>query len=253
MRNYAKKFFIDVDAASFLYSAGITDATQVNALYIFVSDVKKAGIWAKTKAIYPFIGGTSDSHKWNLKDPRDLDAAFRIAFVGDWTHSANGINIANRTTTSYARTFFVPSSNFTNVSANMSIYARTFANDFSVLIGGGDASSYLQQGTGVVYYALGNPVELIYTGNNTGLLAVNRVSSTKLQMQRNGSIVLNSADTYSAYASRELYLGNYINTTTYQSRSSIAFASFGEGLNESESAQLYAAVQKFQTTLGRQV
>ena len=43
------------------------------------------------KALYPFVGGTATSHKFNLKDPRDLDAAFRLQFNGGWTHNSNGV------------------------------------------------------------------------------------------------------------------------------------------------------------------
>ena len=41
-------------------------------------------------AVYPFLGGTSSSCKWNLKDPRNLDAAFRLTFSGGWTFSSTG-------------------------------------------------------------------------------------------------------------------------------------------------------------------
>ena len=30
------------------------------------------------KAIYPFVGGTATTHKFNLKDPADINAAFRL-------------------------------------------------------------------------------------------------------------------------------------------------------------------------------
>jgi hypothetical protein len=39
----------------------------------------------------PVCWGTASQHKWNLKDPRDLDAAYRLQFNGGMTHSANGI------------------------------------------------------------------------------------------------------------------------------------------------------------------
>jgi hypothetical protein len=38
----------------------------------------KFGIWRKTHAIYPLLGGTASAHKFNLKDPRDLNAAYRL-------------------------------------------------------------------------------------------------------------------------------------------------------------------------------
>ena len=78
------------DAQKFILAAGITDATQKSAINTLVDDLKTYGIWSKTKAIYPMVGGTATTHKYNLKDPRDLDAAFRLSFSGGWTHSSNG-------------------------------------------------------------------------------------------------------------------------------------------------------------------
>lgn len=257
MNYYAKRFFgqneSDSDALAFITAAGLTDNTQINAINTLVYDLKGAGIWNKMKAIYPFIGGTADSHKWNLKDARDLDAAFRLQFVGAWLHSNNGVKIDSLTVTSYARTFFVPSLNFTSSSANMSIYSRTFTSNYNVLIGGGTLNSFIQQNVNSFLVGLGNTAYLTYTGANIGLLSSNRISQSNLQALLNGEVVVNSQNNYINYASRELYIGNYTNTTSFQNTSSIAFASFGEGLTESESLQFYTAVQNYQTTLNRQI
>ena len=80
----------DADAQAFITAAAITDATQKSAIDTLVTGLKTDGIWTKMKAIYPFVGGTATTHKYNLKDPRDLDAAFRLVFNGGWTHSSTG-------------------------------------------------------------------------------------------------------------------------------------------------------------------
>lgn len=46
--------------------------------------------WTKYVALYPFIGGTAASHKYNLKNPLDADAAYRITFSGTITHNGFG-------------------------------------------------------------------------------------------------------------------------------------------------------------------
>ena len=112
----------DADAQAFITAAGITDATQQSAINTLVTDLKGYGIWTKMKAIYPFVGGTSSTHKWNLKDPRDLDAAFRLVFNGGGTHSStvykpNGTN-------GYADTKLSPSSVQTLNSTHISFYSR---------------------------------------------------------------------------------------------------------------------------------
>ena len=72
----------DTDAQAFITTAQISDLTQQVALNNFVILLKQDSLWAKFSAIYPMLGGTSFSTKWNLKDPRDLDAAYRITWIG---------------------------------------------------------------------------------------------------------------------------------------------------------------------------
>ncbi len=102
---------IDTDAQAFITATNITDSTQQSAINTLVLDLKSANIWSKMKAIYPFVGGTASSHKFNLKDPRDLDVAFRLQFYGGGTHSSNGYQPDG--TTAYATTYYKPSGNFT--------------------------------------------------------------------------------------------------------------------------------------------
>ena len=113
---------IDPDAQAFLTAAGITDATITSAINTLVIDLKGYNLWNKMIAIYPFVGGTSTTHKYNLKNPVDTDAAFRLVFNGGWTHSSNGI--LGNGTNSYANTKLgmniLPQDN-----AHMTIYSRT--------------------------------------------------------------------------------------------------------------------------------
>jgi hypothetical protein len=99
----APVIIVDPNAQAFITAAGITDPTQQSAIDNLVIGLKADGIWTNMTAIYPFVGGTASTHKYNLKDPRDLDAAYRLAFNGGWTHNANGIT-GNGTNT-YADTF----------------------------------------------------------------------------------------------------------------------------------------------------
>jgi len=115
---------VDPDAQAFITAAGITDSTQQSAINTLVVGFKDDGLWTKMKAIYPFIGGTASTHKWNLKDPRDLDAAFRLQFNGGITHSSTGV-LPNGTN-GYANTFFIPSVQIANAdSFHFSMYSRT--------------------------------------------------------------------------------------------------------------------------------
>ena len=65
--------------------------------------------------------------KYNLKDPRNLDAAFRQVFNGGWTYSKQGATPNG--TNGYADTKFNPSSNLVATSQSSSIYSRTNNSD----------------------------------------------------------------------------------------------------------------------------
>ena len=120
-------FTTDADAQAFITAAAITDPTQQIAINNLVVGMKADGTWTKMKAIYPFVGGTATTHKWNLKDPRDLDAAFRLVFNGGWTHSSTGATPNG--TNGYADTYLVPSTQIASInSAHISFYSRTNSN-----------------------------------------------------------------------------------------------------------------------------
>jgi hypothetical protein len=94
----------DLDADAFLLATGITDPIISAAICNLVVGLKTDGLWSQMTAIYPFVGGTATTHKYNLKDPRDLNAAYRLTFYGGWRHDSQGI-LGNGTNT-YADTYF---------------------------------------------------------------------------------------------------------------------------------------------------
>ena len=68
----------DLDVQAFLAATGIADATTIDALCALVTSLKADGIWSKLDAIYPVVGSTAATKKYNLKNPLDTDAAFRL-------------------------------------------------------------------------------------------------------------------------------------------------------------------------------
>src|SRR4029079_3961734 len=77
----------DPDTQAFLDASGLGEEYAA-ALDGLVKDLKVYGLWAKMTAVYPFIGGTADLHKWNLIDPRETEDAFRLTYVeGTGSHS----------------------------------------------------------------------------------------------------------------------------------------------------------------------
>jgi hypothetical protein len=100
---------LDADARAFLIASGTyNNITIGNAINTFVVGLKAQGLWSFMDIIYPIVGGTAFSHKWNLKSPFDTNSAFRLTFSGGWTHDSNGMNGNG---SGYAETYFVPSVN----------------------------------------------------------------------------------------------------------------------------------------------
>ena len=216
------------------------------------------------KALYPFVGGTASAHKYNLKDPRDLDAAFRLIFSGGWTHSSNGAQPNG--TTGYADTKLIPSSTLNLISTHISVYLNTnYASSVDTVDMGVEDASYtnrffIEPSTIGMVYSINNSngVNFINTQdlNSLGLYVNNRISSTTINLFKNNIKLINdTARTSSALSVRPLYIGthNFVGSASYLSPRRQAFASIGDGLTDAEAVNFYTAVQTFQTTLGRQV
>lgn len=113
----------DDDAQLFFTNVGITDGAQKAAINELVVELKDIGVWDTQIAVYPTAGGTAAKHKFNLKDPRDADDAYRLTFSGGIVHSATGM-LANGTN-GYANTHVNPNEDLPPYSAHISIYNRT--------------------------------------------------------------------------------------------------------------------------------
>lgn len=244
---------LDVDANNFLIATGITDATIKDAINTLVVDLKGFGLWSKMKAIYPFVGGTATTHKFNLKDPRDTAAAFRMDFVGGWTHSANGAlpNGVN----AYGDMSLVASTHLGLNSTHVSIYSRTNTNkeapSIANAIGGAanEVSMWLR-GTNLTYLRVNNPAQsTVANTDSTGYYIGNRNSSTQLSIFKNNTKTTFNQNSNSL-RNNSFQIGAF---SSFFDDRQYAFSTIGDGLTDEDSANLYFCVQKFQTTLGRQV
>jgi hypothetical protein len=245
----------DVDALAFLAAASITDATITSAICTLVTSMKANGTWAKCNAIYPMVGGTATTHKFNLKNPLDTNAAFRLNFVGGWTHSSNGA-LPNGTN-AYANTFLNPLITLNFTSNSFGIYSRTNnvtgSRVYGALLGTIILHNNLTNGN----FVSGEVASLIsYTANpSTGLLMGSRTTSTLFTAYRAGVLLGTNTVLVSILPNVSFYLGarNGNNVAEFFSNHQLAFAFLGSGLNSTEAASMYTDVQAFQTTLSRQV
>jgi hypothetical protein len=257
----------DPDAQAFFTASGLTGATNLTAINNLVVALKGYGIWTKMKAIYPFIGGTSALHKWNLKDPQDTNAAFRLVFNGGWTHSSTGA-LPNGTN-GWANTFLSPSTSLTNNNTHISYYSRTNTlGPNKGLIGCSTGGSSLPLYT--IYGRSGSNVFFMdsynyNTNRNQGaeptgqsFLLSTRISSASFKSFRNNTLVatgVNANVDNVTGISFAISIGalNLNGAVSQFSDFQCAFSSIGDGLTDTEAANFYTAVQAYQTTLSRQV
>ena len=230
---------VDPDAQAFITAAAITDPTQQAAINTLVVDLKGYSIWTKMKAVYPFVGGTATTHKFNLKNPLDTNAAFRMVFSGGWTHNSNGIT-GNGVNTS-GNTKLINNAHLTTTSGSFGFYLRNTQSanvyDFST---GGFFGIALYIDTR--YYMYGG-LTSISGLPSPAFYGLSRVGGTH-KGYRNGFVDMTSTSTATLNANELRFNTNLRN---------YAFGYISDGLTDAESANLYTAVQAFQTSLSRNV
>ena len=247
---------LDPDAQAFITAAAITNPTQQTAINTLVVSLKANGIWTKMKALYPFVGGTASSHKFNLKNPLDTNAAFRLSFVGGWTHSANGAlpNGVN----AYADTFFIPSAQ-QNVNSNglgCYITQNSIGGD-PVIMGafnGTGQASLLTVTNSVVGTRLNAVTVSGSISGGLGSFDAQKTTAILTSVFKNGTL-LNAGLSGGTLSTFSCYLGalNLASSLYGPVNSQFRLAYLSEGLSNSEISNLRTSIQAFQTTLSSNV
>ena len=250
----------DTNAQNFFDASGITDNAQRSAINSLVLSLKSstASLWTKMQVIYPFVGGTSNTHSWNLKDTN----AFRVAWTTTGvTHDANGIT--GNGSSGYGNTQYTPSTSGSLNSSHVSVYCRTTtpsnnsrlldvttgltpSSRFGININTTFISAELND---ITYTSVPTSTDFrgFLAGSRTGASAtgiINRNSSAS------GSITSTSLATSSVF----LLARNWpdYGTDAYTT-ANLAFASIGSGLSVSELEELRTIVNTFQSALLRNV
>jgi len=251
---FGRRGGVDKDAAAFIAAAGITDATQKTAVNNLVLYLKNNNVWGKLQAFYPFVGGSATSHKFNLVNPLDTDAAFRIAFSGGVTHDSNGItgNGVNGT----ANTFYIASVNGLLNDAHISIYQRndlgaTLSVHGSFEIG---PSNRFDLGRQTSSFMAINSIasDTIADAVGVGSLIATRTGASVVNLFRKlVKIITSTRASVALPATGTVHFLSRSNLL--YSAANLAGASIGRGLNDTESLALATAYNNFNTTLGRAV
>lgn len=263
--NIASLVSLDPDAQAFITAAAITDATQKTAINTLVVDLKLNSLWTKFKAIYPFIGNAGSQQKFNLKDPRDLDAAFRLQFNGGATfpngYLPNGSN-------GYADTFFIGANNLTSPSASFGLRFKTMASrnaGHGVVDDGGSTKCmymYPQYSDNTSYNVIGYEGGVATYGPNfasnvtNGFIQIlSRTSTTSIKSFRDGvqkaENVINGGSLLPTIYTFTIGAVNAFGAITAFDNKEITFGFLADGLNNAE-INLFTTIElNFQTTLAR--
>jgi hypothetical protein len=256
---------LDPDTAAYLTATGL-DAAYAPTLDALVVGLKSKGLWTKMKAVYAFIGGTAALHRWNLLDPRDVDAAYRLTFTGGAHTLALGYRANAQGAMSngnYADTHLVPVSVLADVnSTHLAFYSLAEVPDADRC----EMGCYNWSGNGSRFHILANYVgDVFYYGmseegasgtpmaTSTGLFVATRTAAALTTAYRNGAQVGSSANApANGLPNLSVWVGgiNYFGSRTDLP---CGFASIGSGLTAQNVADLYTLVQAFQTALGRQL
>lgn len=246
----------DADVAAFLLASGISSSVIEDALCDLVTGLKADGTWAKLQVIYPMVGGTAFTHGFNLKDPRNLDAAFRMTFLGGWVHSATGA-LPNGTN-GYARTFWNAATQATASSVSQGMYSRTNITGANYVYG-----LFAITGTKRMWHNLNGNFQILdgsvitYTANpSTRMFISYRDSISFNESFRDGVSLGSSITAMTTLPSLEFYFGalnlNGSSISLY-TRHEMAFGFLGDAITGADVTSITNRVNTFQTALSRNV
>jgi hypothetical protein len=210
--------------------------------------------------LYPFIGGTATTHKFNLINPLDTNAAFRIEWFGGVTHDSSGIT--GNGTNGYGETYVKPSVDLVLNSTHIAFWSKTNSQNANAEMGIQDGA--LNASLRVVTRNVSN--QSIYSVNDntgsvvssvtdsSGFYCASRTTSNSRKLYKNGTAIQTATTVSIARTTATIpVLGQKgaANTMGAYLAKRFVFASAGGGLNDTQAADYYTAVNKFQIAIGR--
>ena len=241
----------DIDAKKFIDSSAITDSIEKIAINDLVKQLKSSSLWTKFMAIYPMVGGTGNSTKWNLKDPRDLDQAYRLTFYGTPTYANTGILFP--TISDYADTHLADSAlSFNNNS--IAYYSRTQNTISGYDMGCADDELYYNQFS--IYHAWDGYIWFGYfqsnmqPSNTIGLFMLSSTANNVKRYENGISTGEKGSAPTTGFTNLPILIGKAKGASSGGERE-CCLASIGRGLTDTEALTFYTIVQNFETALGR--
>jgi len=248
---------LDPLVRAFINATGISNTTIKLALNAFVLTLRSNNLLSKFDAIYPFVGGTDFTHKFNLMNPADTNAAFRLQFTGGYVHNANGIGPNGINT--WTDTFYNESVSGLLNDKHISIYSRTNINqlfcDLGVYDGNVTSTDIIPRiASNICFMRNSSQTGSFANTDSRGFYLNNRTSSTENRAYKNSTLnVLTSTSTSLLNFNYYINAINQAGIAAFRSNRNIAFASIGRSFTDGEAVIFYNAVQTLQTALSRQV
>jgi hypothetical protein len=239
---------LDLDTQLFLSVTNITNNTIRDAINQLVIDLKNAGIWIKMIGLYPFVGGTADTNRWNLKSPNE----FLLTFAGGWTHDSLGILMNN--TNTVATTGISPNNGNRSISAYLTQRQTITISTQGAIMGSFNAGMFALRATttqDIFHNGSGSTGKTIIPAILHPFLGNSRIATNDWFAQNGNNVFTTYTDSQSSISST-INIGTIANTT-WRGAHQLGFAHVGEPLTQSEMTDLRTAVINFQTALGRNV
>lgn len=244
----------DADAQQFITNAGITVDEQKVALNTLVKQLKDSSLWTKFKAIYPMVGGTAATTKWNLKDPRDLDLAYRITWngapdfkntgvtcltVADWgdTHLADSVLLYDNSSMS----FYSGTQNQV-AGYDMGCSNNVFPYNIMAIY-----ENFTDDIVNTWFHAFG---DIQYQPTITTGLFINSSYGGHVVRYDNGKPAFRYRAPVDSYTNSAVTIGKLVDNS-HLGLKECRFASLGDGLTDAEALTFYNIVKKFESSLAR--
>jgi hypothetical protein len=248
----------------FIYATKISDAGVKAAVDSLIIDSRNHGWWNLCTTIYPLVGGTADACKYNLKDPRDVDGAFRITWTGNISFDNSGV----QSNGGWGDTHVIPSSALSLSSNHISVYSVTDVYDtasvdigaedshgtFQLAIYSGIPQGFYLSGSLQAYYEPNPGLAGYFLGTRTSA----NISPAAGAVYRNGIAIQDStladADAEGLpNISLDILNKNNYSVHTRGSNRKFAFATIGAGISSEMAVIMYADIQRFQIKLQRAI
>lgn len=253
----------DADALAYIAAVESTGyampQVEKDAVDALVKAYKANGTWSKKYAVFLISGNTAASQKWNLKDPRDLDAAYRMVWLGGTTHSNTGVKFNG--TDSYGNPF-VSLATLGNTDTQLGAYATTEGTSLEAILSVEDNTTGSMNYT-IFRFNSGNVESYMFSVSLTpvpvatavGLLTTN-VLGTAIKIYQNGVVIKTNTASggNTAGLTRGPYFGahNSMGGGVIQvSSKNYVFAELGRCHTDAEVLADYNALRTYLLAIGR--